>query len=217
MLPSIFVVARGSALSPERWAGPLGLCIVTAALLITASGCQHSNAIPLDGGAVLPIGNDRPGHRQRREVAAPAWPIGSWTILPLSQGPIATSHGGQAVLATGVESYWVPRDSDVNEADGAVRAALQGRVGWSGYGRAIDAYDRQYVGIVVLGAKLLYVAGFHLSLVDDAAMRLLHYTGEPFDWRREALEVGDGGELVFHAVYDPASTKLVAFRFNNQP
>jgi hypothetical protein len=137
---------------------------------------------------------------------------------------------------TGIVGFWRPRPSDVMAAEGAVDRTLiaaldsvfardtAGTPTWRTDSRATwpERYYRQYAGLRQRdGRRTIYVNGFSSGWPRELSERVAqadpagaHPLAQPGWWRFTAASVCDGGELYFGAVYDPASDRVLSFRFN---
>jgi hypothetical protein len=69
-------------------------------------------------------------------------------------------------------------------------------------------YRRQYVGIVVGGRKLIYINAFCSKPQDFVVEKRWS------DWRKDPVEVCDGGDCFWGAVYDVLSSKFSDLQVN---
>ncbi|MEP7123969.1 MAG: hypothetical protein ABJE95_23785 [Byssovorax sp.] len=189
--------------------------------LLSLAACSSSSAIPLDRGGVLPLGTDHPGTKRlavsppEAPFTRPTRPHGGWAILKAEAGP-GLVHTCDGDLIEGVTSYWIPTLAQVEEVETGLAAALGQEV--DGYGDhaggTVDAYYRQYLGVVARGQSLILLHGMNAEIMEDLAPRQVR-GGERFDWKRDSGSACGGGGLFFHAAYDPGAHRFVAFRFNS--
>jgi hypothetical protein len=129
-------------------------------------------------------------------------------VLPLDSMPAALQQCSRAVPPA-ITGFWEPLRSDLEGATARIEAALDSalarrRIG----GRVVTArYGWQYAGIIIDGARLVYVNGF-----STANITLL--TGLGWDLRYQAGRACDGGVTFFGAVWDPSTHQLSNLRFN---
>jgi hypothetical protein len=69
--------------------------------------------------------------------------------------------------------------------------------------RQPERFFRQYVGIVLGGREVVYVNAFR-SVESDP------------DWRQRAVQVCDGGDDYWGAIYDPATRRFSRLAFNGE-
>jgi len=107
---------------------------------------------------------------------------------------------------------WLPKDDDIAalEAHWAllrvtdpvpICCGLHGSVG------SMDAYYRQYIGIIVEKRRSIYINAF---AVDSMRLEDLNEPG----WLRRPKRVCDGGTHFWGAVYDPSAGTFSDLRFN---
>ena len=118
--------------------------------------------------------------------SAPAKTVGRTTVLPLSEGP----H----LYGSGASGWWTPGAADLKKLEAELPSS-------------ISSYDRQYLGIIKEGKRLIFINGFSESVAPE-------FTGGKYDWHRHAVSVMDGGRGFFHATYDPKTRKFTCPFFN---
>ena len=107
----------------------------------------------------------------------------------------------------------MPTSSDVAALERALPGALARAIRFRAFSNdstlVPENYFRQYVGIVVGGKRLIYINGFHRGYLVLSAQK-----DDTTRWRREPVEVCDGGDWFFGAEYDPATGTVRNLRFN---
>ncbi len=116
-------------------------------------------------------------------------PSGLTVVLPASAGK----------TAIGVPAYkfWTPAPADIQRLEANLKTQEPSVMG----------YDRQYLGIIQGGRRLIYVNGFSSSLVSD-------FGGPHGYWRHQIVFVNDGGNDFFNTTYDPKTRRFSGLQFN---
>ena len=125
-----------------------------------------------------------------------------WVIFPESQAKdqgIATwfLNSGQTA------EYWTPSEKDVLALEDGLISYLQNnsdRFYETPVWEKLDDYNRQYIGIILEGKRIIYANFFCNS------------TGR--DWRKEFILVLDGGECFFQFKYDVDSGEFFDLQVN---
>jgi hypothetical protein len=125
-------------------------------------------------------------------------------ILPAAAGPALLSQCSRETISQ-PDSFWVPTGSDVASIESALPAFLS-RPGVRSPRAPLSAYYRQYVGVVAHGKRLVYVSFFDGSSMKDSDTR----------WRKEAVNVCDGGDHYWGIVFDVDSRSFEPPRFNGE-
>ncbi len=104
-----------------------------------------------------------------------------------------------------ITGIWVPSAKQVRELESRLPAALEAVAlqRGTGYGQPAD-FRRQYAGYVSGARKIIYVNAFPRGA---AGVR-------DFDWRRQVMQVCDGGPSFFGVEYDPRKKTFSHFEFN---
>lgn len=108
------------------------------------------------------------------------------------------------------EKTWLPTQADVQALESRLdRISSLSSVGLIPKERIASPgrYYRQYVGIVIGDRKLIYVNAF-CDKPDDVVVR---HGG---DWRQNPIDVCDGGDCFWSAVYDPLSGEFSDLQVN---
>jgi hypothetical protein len=108
------------------------------------------------------------------------------------------------------EKTWLPTQADVQALESRLdRISSSLSVGLIPQKRIENPsrYYRQYVGIVVGDRKLIYLNAF-CNKPEDVVVR----HGE--DWRQSPIDVCDGGDCFWSAVYDPLSGEFTDLQVN---
>ena len=142
---------------------------------------------------------------------------GSWHT-PLID---STSHrlwSCSIIKVPSVADVWVPNRQQIRALEPILARVIAESLGTRPQRPLVKDYYRQYVGIVVSGRRLIFVNGFHQSFFQllsrsDSSDRKAR-SAPPFDWRHKQVQVCDGGEYYFGAIYDPDSATVVRFGFN---
>jgi len=119
-----------------------------------------------------------------------------------------------------VSELWVPSPQQIRVLEPILAKVLAESLSARPRAPLISDYYRQYVGIVVSGRRLVFINGFHESFFQwvvqgDSGGHQGRATA--FDWRRTQVQVCDGGEYYFGAIYDPNSASIVQSGFNVTP
>lgn len=126
-----------------------------------------------------------------------------WVIFPAEQ---AKDQGiGEWLMANGQSAkYWTPSEKDILALEHGLGGYLQknpdrfyeGTPVWD----RLDAYNRQYIGIILDGKQIIYANYF----CDSADM----------DWRKNFVFVMDGGDCFFQFKYDVDSAEFFDLQVN---
>src|SRR2546422_3744595 len=137
--------------------------------------------------------------------------MGSWGA-PLID---STSHriwSCSVIKVPSISGVWVPRPQQIRLLEPILAKVIAESLGARPQLPLVNDYYRQYVGIVASGRRLIFINGFHKSFFE--ALRrggASDRNGDPhlpFDWRRKQVQVCDGGEYYFGAIYDPDSATI---------
>ena len=113
-----------------------------------------------------------------------------------------------------VEGTWTPADSDLDSLESELPALIQRELHdrWpNDDARPLDYY-RQYGGLVIAGQRIIYVSGFHRRLIEHNPM--MTPRNPTLTWRDVAMQVCDGGPIVFGVEYNPRTRVFAHFAFN---
>src|SRR5437899_4327876 len=118
-----------------------------------------------------------------------------FALLPGNQANLISKMCSRDVPK--VEGGWDPAQRDVESLESRLSkiSKLKSRGGMIGF--QIDEpsrYYRQYVGVLVGGRKLIYLNAFY----DEKP---------PFYCRERLVNIGDGGNAAWGALYDPTCVK----------
>lgn len=126
-----------------------------------------------------------------------------WVIFPAEQ---AGEQGlGEWLLANGqTVEYWTPSESDILALEDGLAAYLQNSSNhfyeetpvWE----RLSEYNRQYIGMVLDGKKIIY-ANYFCDSVET-------------DWRKDFVFVLDGGDCFFQFKYDVDGTEFFDLQVN---
>jgi hypothetical protein len=126
-----------------------------------------------------------------------------WVIFSAEQ---AREQGlGEWLVANGqTPEYWTPSENDVLALEDELSAYLQnnpdrfyeGTPVW----KRLDEYDRQYIGMMLDGKKIIYANYFCDSIETD--------------WRKDFVFVMDGGDCFFQFKYDVDSAEFFDLQVN---
>jgi hypothetical protein len=108
------------------------------------------------------------------------------------------------------EKTWLPRQADVQALEsrlGRISSLLSGGLVRQRRISNPSRYYRQYVGIVVGDRKLIYLNAF-CDKPEDVVVR------QDGDWRQHPVDVCDGGDCFWSAVYDPLSGEFSDLQVN---
>lgn len=105
-----------------------------------------------------------------------------------------------------VEGTWTPSTAQISELEPKLAALIERQLQCRGESPQLaTAYYRQYGGLVIGGARTIYING----VASEVAER--HYSR---NWRRRAMGLCDGGSLGFGAEFNPATGELANFTFD---
>jgi len=106
---------------------------------------------------------------------------------------------------TNVESTWTPTQSDIATLEPALSAYVEARLReqWPENDVNVEAYLRQYGGLVINGRRVIYVNGFQQGSAGDLDT-----------WRSYPMVICDGGPIMFGAEYDIENRAFQNFAFN---
>jgi len=104
-----------------------------------------------------------------------------------------------------VTGKWLPTAKQIRELEARLPAALEAVAFQRGsqYGQPAD-FRRQYAGYIVHGQKIIYVNALPRGEAELWG----------FDWRRQVVQVCDGGSSFFGVEYDPRKKTFSHFEFN---
>ena len=142
--------------------------------------------------------------------AAVAAPLGDGVVLPIKQGMMLMDQCSRSVPQW--DEFWTPEPAQIADLESTFDQAVAAQLKTRGELAPPAGFDRQYLGIVVAGAKRIYVNAF-LHELDEGKGKQVTFPPRDF-WRTNAVIVCDGGSYYFGAVYDPATKKFSDFAFN---
>lgn len=116
-----------------------------------------------------------------------------YTILPQSEAQNVTRLCSRTGFAK-IDSGWLPTDADIKIVESHLALLSQPTSDGQSVKTPTD-YFRQYVGVVVLGRKLIYLNALGFS--DAEAGR--------DSWKTRFVNICDGGDYFWGAIYDPAT------------
>ena len=126
-----------------------------------------------------------------------------WVIFPAEQ---ASEQGFGDWLVTNGQTaeYWTPSENDVVALEDGLGAYLQNNpdrfYGGTPVWERLDDYNRQYIGMVLDGKKIIYANYFCDSTETD--------------WRKDFVFVMDGGDCFFQFKYDMDSAEFFDLQVN---
>jgi hypothetical protein len=118
------------------------------------------------------------------------------------------THQCSRVSPGPVGGAWTPGAADLDLLEAQLATVLANELATIHPNASPGDYYRQYAGFIIGGKRIIYVAGFHRSLLDHPN------PDHPFDWRTQAMSVCDGGPIMFGVEYDPATHAFSHFEFN---
>jgi len=137
----------------------------------------------------------------RAESDGFSFPMQGRNILPLSEGK-RLLHPCSRPAPKHVSVYWEPTEKDIDELDKRILPYLTS-IAQSGLALPpAESYDRQYVGIVVKGKKLIYVNLFPPGF-------------RQYDPAHEVIDICDGGPRHWGLVFDPKNKTFSDLSFSN--
>ena len=106
-----------------------------------------------------------------------------------------------------VSEGWQPRSEHVAQAEARlpsfVRANRKPK-------EPLGDHYRQYLGVVIAKRRLIYVNVFPRRLIERRELAAI----APNDWRTRFVDMCDGGDGFWGALYDPETLQFFAPRFN---
>ena len=144
-----------------------------------------------------------PAQTAAPEQAARLWTAATRTVLGADSAR-ALERQCSRVSPGPVEAYWTPGDAQLAQMEPALLLLLSQRLEAAGESAAPGDYYRQYAGLMIAGRRVIYVNGVHRSAI----------AGPPFDWRRQAAQICDGGAITFGVEYDTTTRQFSNFAFN---
>jgi len=127
-------------------------------------------------------------------------PGGGWSILAPDRAPAVLEQCSRPTPQN-VSGFWQPLDATIETLEPKLVEYLEGLAGSETPPRGV-LYDREYIGFVRNGARLIY--GNFFPRRGTAA------AGEP----EPLVVVCDGGSSYWGIVYDPASGRFSELAFN---
>ena len=126
-----------------------------------------------------------------------------WVIFSAEQ---AREQGLGDWLVTNGETleHWTPSENDVLALEDGLDAYLQNNpdrfYGGTPVWESLDDYNRQYIGMVLDGKKIIYANYFCDSIETD--------------WRKDFVFIMDGGDCFFQFKYDVDSAEFFDLQVN---
>jgi hypothetical protein len=104
-----------------------------------------------------------------------------------------------------VEATWTPTERDIAVLEPALARFLEEQLRQQRPEDevSVEAYLRQYGGLVINGRRIIYINGFQ----QEAA-------GSIDTWRAYPMVICDGGPIMFGVEYDPETRAFQNFAFN---
>jgi hypothetical protein len=102
---------------------------------------------------------------------------------------------------TEATGFWTPSAAQIE----AVEQRLPELLGKSGHDIVVSRFNRQYIGFVRHGKKLIYLSAFPAFDIERR---------DQTDWRKEAWIVCDGGDDYWGVEFDPATQRFHDLDFN---
>ena len=137
--------------------------------------------------------------------SSPGQPIQGerWVIFPAEQAS-EQSIGSWLVSNDQTLEYWTPSENDILTLENGLISYLQSNPDrfyeatpvWE----RLDEYNRQYVGIILDGKKIVY-ANYFCNRVE-------------IDWRKDFVFVMDGGDCFFQFKYDVEAAEFFDLQVN---
>jgi hypothetical protein len=140
------------------------------------------------------------------------------------KGIICTNHEDWSFELPRIDlGYWTPTKGDVLEAEEEIERHLKVTPpkGWPRLGEKLAEYQRQYVGYLVKGRRMIYCNFYCEATVDsimvDSVDGEVYETevDKPLDCRPEV--VNDGGDCFFQIDYDVDSRRVLKVAVNFDP
>jgi hypothetical protein len=133
--------------------------------------------------------------------STPSDKTGTWVVLPLSEGPKLVVQCSRS-SPKDVTRFWTPSTAQIE----AVETRLPALLSTSGHGLIAARFNRQYIGFVRHGKKLIYLSAFPANRTERR---------DDNDWRK-AWIVCDGGDDYWGAEFDPATQTFHDLNFNGE-
>jgi hypothetical protein len=164
-------------------------------------------ALLLVAAACAPAPSQSPPGAVQEEVAS-LWTPATRTILA---GEAARTLARQCsrISPGPVEEVWAPTDAEIEAIEDELILLVAREMEEAGQSPSPGGYYRQYAGFVIGGQRVIYVNG-----VDESAIRREPDPAHPFDWRKQAVQICDGGPITFGVEYNTASRQFSNFAFN---
>jgi hypothetical protein len=159
------------------------------------------------------------GHQRSQRDPGSKLDAGTAVIIPVQMAPALLDQCTRE-RPRNVTGFWSPgadivRQMEEDLAPVLHRASREGGSGSTG----LNAYYRQYVGILRDGRRVIYVNGFHRNYVH----RYLSYNDtvhgkrveqDTAEWRINPVSVCDGGTAYFGIEYDLTTRRFGPLHFN---
>ncbi len=134
------------------------------------------------------------------------------TVLPPETAPSVVRQCTRLGVPVRIQGTWQPTEEQISTLERVLAPALDRGLKTAEDERAhelrVNDYYRQYAGLVVDGRQIIYVNGFHRGFLQDLAR------GDTTSWRKEPVNVCDGGEWFFGAEYDVSSGRIRSLHFS---
>jgi hypothetical protein len=120
----------------------------------------------------------------------------------------ALSHQCSRTSPGSIEAQWTPTAAQISVIEPNLGTVLRAHLVTAHVNAAVSDYYRQYAGFVVGGRRMIYVNGVARSAIEQTN------PDHPFDWRRQATGICDGGPITFGVEYDVDAGEFSHFAFN---
>jgi hypothetical protein len=121
---------------------------------------------------------------------------------------LALSHQCSRPAPGPVSAQWIPTAAQIEAIEPNLGTVLRAHLAAAQVNAAVSDYYRQYAGFVVGGRRMIYVNGVERAAIEQTN------PDHPFDWRRQATGICDGGAITFGVEYDVEAGEFSHFAFN---
>jgi hypothetical protein len=128
-----------------------------------------------------------------------------------SRGVVLTGPEGQSVAeacgGTSKSASWALRSDDIDRLERALAPLLAADLQNGGSASTVRQYYRQYATGRIDTRRAIFVNGFHEHYVA--------FDADKTDWHRTAVDVTDGGDSYWCAIYIKDTGEFVKFKNNH--
>jgi hypothetical protein len=124
--------------------------------------------------------------------------------------PTETMHLGRLCSREGpgkVSQGWLPTPEQILQAEAVLPKFIRANGRPNG---PLSYYYRQYLGVVIGDKRLIYVNVFPRWLIERDELKGM----SPSNWRTAFINICNGGDGFWGALYDPQTARFSSPRFN---